>query len=85
MLVHERTGRSHSRTVPLLLLATYALIRLDPDMTPRVEVRVSGLVLLLLLLLRMSLWNITVAVLLITMTALVLLTFLRLVLLQLLL
>ena len=84
MLVHERAGRSHSRTVPLLLLATYALIRLDPDMTPRVEVRVSGL-LLLLLLLRMSLWKITVMVLLVTMTALVLLTFLRLVLLQLLL
>ena len=53
-------------------------------MTPRVEVRVSGLLLLLLLLL-MSPWKITVAVLLVTMTALVLLTFLRLVLLQLLL
>ena len=59
--------------MPLLLLATCALIRLDPDMTPRVEVCVSGL--LLLLLLMMSLWKITVAVLLVTLTALVLLTF----------
>ena len=42
-------------------------------MTPRVEVCVSGL--LLLLLLMMSLWKITVAVLLVTLTALVLLTF----------
>lgn len=84
MLVHERAGRSHSRAVPLLLLATYALIRLDPDMIPRVEVRVSGFLLLVLLLI-VSLWKITVLDLLVTMTTLVLLTFLRLVLLQLLL